>query len=1035
MLAEFPQKMYNDHLKEINGIAFSAREIEVIAAILLEKPTQQIPDILPIVGEADQSAILFGCKLSEKTVFSHIDNIYEKLSSLLDEHKAELRKKTTKRDKIKYGIEQSKYYEFFKKYCVALQIEDAFLLQLEKIFRKQAAFNQGSSAKKSSLIGHCQIHYLKTDSVFNNLLYTHLARHLNDRKSKNDQKIITTILKKVTTEKPVNPDKAENPGADYTLYIIPEELRDRLNKTDDPLLTEVPSKDPSHSLFLLDHWKNKKQIPGSLKNAGYVHIDKQTPYYESVFEILKKMFPDISIEGEILEFTKARASLIPKKPPLYSNVKALVGIGLASFGILCGGWLTYAHFTGSTSAVRSDLVIPESSSFLERPKIIKRIEEKLSGGHAIRTVALVGVGGIGKTTLAHHFGRLHKASIVWEINSETHASLMNSFRDLACILSKTEDLRKESEFIQTIQQPEKREKQLLAFVRNRLRENPNWILLYDNVDNFSAIQSCFPHDPLVWGEGKVILTTRDANIKENHYLKPDNIIQVDELTDEEALTLFSTILYECEPARLSPDKKQAAIAFLKNIPSFPLDVALTGYYLKATHISYQDYLVCLKQPTPEFKALQENVLDRASDYKNTRYNIIRLSLDKFTKIHPDFTDLLFFISLIHSQDIPKALLNAFKNKGSATSFAYNLKMYSLISDGASLSFQNDGVFSMHRNTQEMVLSYLMEKLSPEEKERALKGIVECLVGRMNELMKDVSTIECENISGHALVLLGHENLLNPELRAKLMIPLGNMLKYPIGNHEKAKTILTEAADICQKNGDTKGAAKAFGYLGATYSSLKDNKAAQFFLEQSLKIDNSQDKDSQEIRAFNLAFLGTTLNRMGEHKKSLEFYRQSLEIWKNAKNNKRIAWIQVYMAMAHIKLKDFDRAIILLKDSLSVYEKGLSVMDVAWTKGHLGAAYIGLNDPEKARSVLEESLRAYQKNLGDGSTSVFWVSENLGRAYTKLGLYSQARSFIQKAVDGYSKRYGEKSLESLKAQECLNENGLAEKNYQRSPSLS
>ncbi|MCX7338598.1 MAG: tetratricopeptide repeat protein [Alphaproteobacteria bacterium] len=288
-------------------------------------------------------------------------------------------------------------------------------------------------------------------------------------------------------------------------------------------------------------------------------------------------------------------------------------------------------------------------------------------------------------------------------------------------------------------------------------------------------------------------------------------------------------------------------------------------------------------------------------------------LNKFIKIHPDFTDLLFLTSLIDSQDIPKTLLASFKNKGIATSFAYNLKIYSLISDNPLVSFQNEGVFIMHRSTQEMVLSYLMEKLSVEQREQLMQNIVECLVKNMAALMKDESTTSCDILSRHALSLLGHKNLLSPESEAKVMIPLGNMLKYPVGNYELAKTVLREVADISQRNGDNKGAAKAFGYLGSCYT--EDYKQAQFFLEQSLELDKSQDTESQEIRASNFVYLGIALKNLGEYTKSLDCYERSLEFWKNNKNDGKIARTQVYMAMTCASLKDFEKAKSLLINSL------------------------------------------------------------------------------------------------------------------------
>jgi len=102
----------------------------------------------------------------------------------------------------------------------------------------------------------------------------------------------------------------------------------------------------------------------------------------------------------------------------------------------------------------------------------------------------------------------------------------------------------------------------------------------------------------------------------------------------------------------------------------------------------------------KFTSLQEDILKDASEYSKTRYEIITLSLKRIMEMNPEYKDLLLFISLINSQNIPTELLDTYKDNNLVTNFIRELKKVSFITTTASTASSNKvRTFSVHRSTQ------------------------------------------------------------------------------------------------------------------------------------------------------------------------------------------------------------------------------------------------------------------------------------------------------------------------------------------------
>ncbi|MGV2432985.1 MAG UNVERIFIED_CONTAM: NB-ARC domain-containing protein [Rickettsiaceae bacterium] len=213
--------------------------------------------------------------------------------------------------------------------------------------------------------------------------------------------------------------------------------------------------------------------------------------------------------------------------------------------------------------VRSDLVTPHDDILLKRPELYKTIDSKLKSQHGISRIVLVGIGGSGKTTLAYHYAKSHNGSIVWEIDADNSSNILLSFEKLAIVLATSKADKEEVDLILKISDFSTKIQKLKSFLSKKARSSPNWLIIYNNVDSFEKVMKYFPHDEKIWGNGNIIITTRNSNLSLSNYIPRNNIIHVNELTKNEKLTLFNNIIGE-----ISTENRKYLNELIDKIPPF-----------------------------------------------------------------------------------------------------------------------------------------------------------------------------------------------------------------------------------------------------------------------------------------------------------------------------------------------------------------------------------------------------------------------------------------------------------------------------------
>ncbi|KAL7755432.1 hypothetical protein ACKLNR_014530 [Fusarium oxysporum f. sp. zingiberi] len=290
-----------------------------------------------------------------------------------------------------------------------------------------------------------------------------------------------------------------------------------------------------------------------------------------------------------------------------------------------------------------------NTRFTGRATILNALEDKFFGPDQSQKVALVGLGGVGKTQIALCFAYQMKEkrpeySIFWVpvLSIETAES---AYMDIAKKLG----LQKSSE-----------EDDVKDLVCQHLSSNKagKWLLIMDNADDQELILGS-AEKPGLEGylpqsdDSIILLTTRSGQVA-GEFAQSD-VINIEQMDQEEATALLKKSLIQ---KQLLQDET-SVVELLTYLTFLPLAITQAAAYLNQTRAPIRTYLGLLRNAEDNDTRVLNREFRDNTRYKGSQNAVGTTWIVSFRQIQKSnqlAVDLLSFISCIEPKAIPQSML-------------------------------------------------------------------------------------------------------------------------------------------------------------------------------------------------------------------------------------------------------------------------------------------------------------------------------------------------------------------------------------------
>lgn len=281
----------------------------------------------------------------------------------------------------------------------------------------------------------------------------------------------------------------------------------------------------------------------------------------------------------------------------------------------------------------------ENLFFVGREEQLQKIHEFFNKGER-RILALTGASGFGKTQMAKKFAQQFAGDydLIWWFDAKQ--DMPNQFERLTVALNTFLPVNKK------IVASSMSKEALVDTIKNTLRIQPiKYLFIFDNAEDYKEIAKFIPYAHQNFRKN-ILLTSRIVS------LWPDRI-EIGKFKREESLHLIK--------ANLPKAPKEEMIKLAEGLVDYPLELTLAVAFIRSHPTTTIDkYLTMYAQKMRHKKEGSSNML--LDEYPHASLGALEISLKAIEEEDKDALQVLHFMSLLNSKDIPEAYVELWLKK-------------------------------------------------------------------------------------------------------------------------------------------------------------------------------------------------------------------------------------------------------------------------------------------------------------------------------------------------------------------------------------
>ncbi|VUC30930.1 unnamed protein product [Clonostachys rosea] len=271
----------------------------------------------------------------------------------------------------------------------------------------------------------------------------------------------------------------------------------------------------------------------------------------------------------------------------------------------------------------NNIPFAENPRFSCREDVLKDINGYLGAevdASSLRSMALFGMGGVGKTQIAvqYAYHNLDKFDIVLWIAADNSLSVGQSFRNIAeglGLLETDEELQDSAGAMYKV-------KTWLATKKH------SFLIIFDNADDIDVLKIIWPGTL----RGSVLVTTRDFSIATSIVSR---YVPIGAFEDEDGAKL---LLKTLDIAQVSPDDEKRMLAISKTFGGLPLALTQISGFIKQRKMALKEFLPLYEKHSSKIDSRKTP----GSDYEHTLSTVWNVSFEKLADTSACLLNLLSF---------------------------------------------------------------------------------------------------------------------------------------------------------------------------------------------------------------------------------------------------------------------------------------------------------------------------------------------------------------------------------------------------------